>query len=120
MGDQYGPMVITTRPTRLEELKGKTIAIPGVLTTAFLALQLAIGKDQFKPVVVEFVQIPSFVKEGKADAGLIIHEGQLTYKTLGLHRVLDLGVWWQERTGLPLTYPYWSTPPINPIGSLST
>jgi 1,4-dihydroxy-6-naphthoate synthase len=102
MGDQYGPMVITTRPTRLEELKGKTIAIPGVLTTAFLALQLAMGKDQFKHVVVEFDQIPRFVKEGKADAGLIIHEGQLTYKSLGLHLVLDLGVWWQERTGLPL------------------
>jgi 1,4-dihydroxy-6-naphthoate synthase len=102
MGDQYGPMVVTTRPMRLEELKGKTIAIPGVLTTAFLALQLAMGKDQFKHVVVEFDQIPRFVKEGKADAGLIIHEGQLTYKGLGLHLVVDLGVWWQERTGLPL------------------
>ena len=102
MGDQYGPMVVTTRPMRLEELKGKTIAIPGVLTTAFLALQLALGKEQFKHVVVEFDQIPAFIKEGKADAGLIIHEGQLTYKSLGLHLAVDLGVWWQERTELPL------------------
>jgi 1,4-dihydroxy-6-naphthoate synthase len=81
-----------------------------VLTTAFLALQLAMGKAKpagetggaFNYVVVEFDQIPRFVKEGKADAGLIIHEGQLTYKSLGLHLVLDTGVWWQERTGLPL------------------
>src|SRR5207244_2479566 len=71
-------------------------------TTTFLALQLALGKNQFKHVVVEFDQIPKFVKEGNADAGLIIHEGQLTYKSLGLHLVVDLGVWWQERTGLPL------------------
>ena len=110
MGDQYGPMVVATRPMALSELKGKTIAIPGVLTTAFLALQLAMGKAKpagetggaFNYVVVEFDQIPRFVKDGKADAGLIIHEGQLTYKSLGLHLVLDTGVWWQERTGLPL------------------
>jgi 1,4-dihydroxy-6-naphthoate synthase len=110
MGDQYGPMVVATRPMELAELKGKTIAIPGVLTTAFLALQLAMGKAKpagetggaFNYVVVEFDQIPRFVKDGKADAGLIIHEGQLTYKSLGLHLVLDTGVWWQERTGLPL------------------
>jgi 1,4-dihydroxy-6-naphthoate synthase len=112
MGDQYGPMVVTTRPMTLEELKGKAIAIPGVLTTAFLALQLALGKGAgageqsqfgaFKYVVVEFDQIPHYVKQGRADAGLIIHEGQLTYKSLGLHLVVDLGIWWQERTGLPL------------------
>jgi 1,4-dihydroxy-6-naphthoate synthase len=110
MGDDYGPMVITTRPTELAALKGKTIAIPGVMTTAFLALQLALGKGApagetggaFQYVVVEFDEIPKYVKEGKADAGLIIHEGQLTYRSMGLHLVLDLGVWWKQRTGLPL------------------
>src|SRR4051812_12883962 len=102
MGDQYGPMVVTTRPMELGQLKGKKIAIPGVLTTAFLTLQLALGKGAFEYEVVEFDQIPQYVKDGKADAGLIIHEGQLTYKSMGLHLVVDLGVWWQERTGLPL------------------
>ena len=110
MGDDYGPMVIAPRPMRLEELRGKTIAIPGLLTTAFLALQLAIGKGKpvgetggaFQYTLVEFDQIPKQVKEGKVDAGLIIHEGQLTYQQLGLHLVLDTGVWWKQRTGLPL------------------
>ena len=110
MGDDYGPMVITTKPTDLASLKGKTIAIPGVMTTAFLTLQLALGKAKptgeaggaFNYVVVEFDQIPKYVKDGKADAGLIIHEGQLTYKSMGLHLVVDLGVWWKQRTGLPL------------------
>jgi 1,4-dihydroxy-6-naphthoate synthase len=109
MGDDYGPMVITTQPTDLANLKGKTIAVPGIMTTAFLALQLAIGKaapvgesGAFNYVVVEFDQIPRYVKDGKADAGLIIHEGQLTYQSMGLHLVVDLGVWWKHRTGLPL------------------
>jgi 1,4-dihydroxy-6-naphthoate synthase len=104
MGDKYGPMVITRQPTKIAELKGKTIAIPGELTTAFLTLQLCLGKakEAFKPVVVPFDQIPRFVKDGKADAGLIIHEGQLTFRQLGLHLVVDLGVWWFEQTGLPL------------------
>ena len=110
MGDEYGPMVITTRPTELAALKGKTIAIPGLLTTAFLSLQLALGKGKpagetggdFNYVVVEFDQIPQYVKDGKADAGLIIHEGQLTYQSMGLHLVVDMGVWWKQRTGLPL------------------
>jgi 1,4-dihydroxy-6-naphthoate synthase len=110
MGDDYGPMVIAPRPMRLEDLKGKTIAIPGLLTTAFLALQLAIGKGTpvgesggaFQYTLVEFDQIPKQVMEGKVDAGLIIHEGQLTYQSMGLHLVLDTGVWWKQRTGLPL------------------
>src|SRR5688500_5490475 len=104
MGDQYGPMVVAREPASVEQLRGKTIAIPGKLTTAFLALQLALGKEgeAFKAVVVEFDQIPRYVQDGKADAGLIIHEGQLTYKTLGLHLLLDLGVWWHQQTGLPL------------------
>jgi 1,4-dihydroxy-6-naphthoate synthase len=110
MGDDYGPMLIAPRPMNLSELKGKTIAIPGLLTTAFLALQLAIGKGKpvgegggaFQYTLVEFDQIPQQVKEGKVDAGLIIHEGQLTYQSMGLHLVLDTGVWWKARTGLPL------------------
>lgn len=104
MGDKYGPMVVTREPMTIDRLKGKTIAVPGKLTTAFLALQLCLGKagEAFQYQVVHFDQIPQFVKDGKADAGLIIHEGQLTYKTLGLHLVVDLGQWWFETTGLPL------------------
>src|SRR5258706_6385739 len=110
MGDDYGPMLIAPRPMDLAELRGKTIAIPGLLTTAFLALQLAIGRGKplgesggaFQYTLVEFDQIPQQVKEGKVDAGLIIHEGQLTYQSMGLHLVLDTGVWWKQRTGLPL------------------
>src|SRR5204863_5595149 len=102
MGDKYGPMVITKTPTTLADLRGKTIAIPGKLTTAFLALQLCMGKDSFKYEVVHFDQIPAYVRDGKADAGLLIHEGQLTYKQMGLNLVVDLGQWWFEKTGLPL------------------
>jgi 1,4-dihydroxy-6-naphthoate synthase len=97
-------MVITRQPTSLDDLRGKTIAIPGELTTAFLSLQLCLGKagEAFKYHVVEFDQIPAHVRDGKADAGLIIHEGQLTYRHLGLHLVVDLGAWWLQTTGLPL------------------
>lgn len=104
MGDKYGPMVIAREPMSVEQLVGKTIAIPGELTTAFLALQLCLGKagKAFQFEVVHFDQIPQFVKDGRADAGLIIHEGQLTYKTFGLHLVVDLGAWWHEKTSLPL------------------
>jgi len=104
MGDKYGPMVVTREPQKIADLKGKTIAIPGELTTAFLALQLCLGKagEAFRAVSVHFDQIPDYVKQGKADAGLIIHEGQLTYQKLGLHLVVDLGVWWHEQTSLPL------------------
>jgi 1,4-dihydroxy-6-naphthoate synthase len=101
----------------VEQLKGKHIAIPGKLTTAFLTLQLCIGQGaeksgtnpkseiqnpKFTYEVVEFDQIPKFVQQGKADAGLIIHEGQLTYQTLGLHLIVDLGQWWHTQTQLPL------------------
>jgi 1,4-dihydroxy-6-naphthoate synthase len=111
MGDGYGPMVIAKQPASLDSLKGKTIAIPGELTTAFLSLQLCIGKGvkkessrkgDFYYQTVHFDQIPAYVRDGKADAGLIIHEGQLTYRTLGLHLLVDLGVWWKAKTGLPL------------------
>jgi 1,4-dihydroxy-6-naphthoate synthase len=112
MGDKYGPMLIAREKMSLGNIKGKTIAIPGELTTAFLALQLCLGKGEkkgsgkgnaaFYYEVVHFDQIPAYVRDGKADAGLIIHEGQLTYKNLGLHLLLDTGVWWHEKTGLPL------------------
>ena len=112
MGDRYGPMVVAPKPYTLDDLRGKTIAIPGELTTAFLTLQLALGKaakrgtaatnPAFWYDVVHFDQIPAYVRDGKADAGLIIHEGQLTFKTLGLHLAVDLGVWWHDRTDLPL------------------
>jgi 1,4-dihydroxy-6-naphthoate synthase len=104
MGDRYGPMVVTRSPMILSELRGKTIAIPGKLTTAFLALQLCLGKagEAFQYKVVEFDRILNEVRDGRADAGLIIHEGQLTYRNQGLHLVVDLGAWWHEQTGLPL------------------
>ncbi|HSV14835.1 MAG TPA: MqnA/MqnD/SBP family protein [Tepidisphaeraceae bacterium] len=111
MGDKYGPMVIAREGMPLEALKGKTIAIPGDLTTAFLTLQLCLGKGAkrgsrqrgaFEYDVVHFDEIPKYIRDGKADAGLIIHEGQLTYQTLGLQLLVDLGMWWHQRTALPL------------------
>lgn len=106
MGDGYGPMLVTREPMTLDDLKAKKprIAVPGTLTSAFLSCQLALGKagEAFDYQVVMFDEIPQFVLNGGADVGLIIHEGQLTYKTMGLHLALDLGIWWQERTGLPL------------------
>lgn len=104
MGDNYGPMIVARQPMSLSDLKGKTIAIPGELTTAFLTAQLCLGKapQAFKYHVVPFDQILEHVRDGKADAGLIIHEGQLTFQNQGLHLIVDLGVWWMEKTGLPL------------------
>lgn len=104
MGDGYGPMVITRGKCDLASLRGKKIAIPGKLTTAFLALQLCLGKagEAFDYEVVMFDQIPAAVRDGKFDAGLIIHEGQLTYAQMGLNLVVDLGIWWRQKTGLPL------------------
>ncbi len=104
MGDGYGPRVVTREPMSIDGLRGKKIAIPGKLTTAFLTLQLCLGRagEAFDYDVVMFDEIPAAVQSGKYDAGLLIHEGQLTYQSLGLHLVVDLGVWWQEKTGLPL------------------
>jgi 1,4-dihydroxy-6-naphthoate synthase len=100
MGDNYGPIVVA-RNDGPREVKGRTIAIPGELTTAYLALQLY--ERDFAHVVVPFDQIEEFVAAGKADAGLLIHEGQLTYADSGLRKIVDLGEWWAERTGgLPL------------------
>jgi 1,4-dihydroxy-6-naphthoate synthase len=102
MGEQYGPIVVARDQMAPADLAGKTIAVPGLLTSAFLELQLAIGRIE-DPLVVPFDEVLETVAEGRADAGLVIHEGQLTYPSLGLELVLDLGEWWHELTGgLPL------------------
>src|SRR5947209_19417002 len=101
MGDRYGPMVVANRPLTTDDLKSVRIAVPGTLTTAFLTLRLLLPGG-FAHEVVPFDQILGAVADGRFDAGLIIHEGQLTFQNQGLHLVVDLGVWWQERTGLPL------------------
>jgi 1,4-dihydroxy-6-naphthoate synthase len=102
MGDGYGPLVVTREPHPVEWLWGKRVAVPGEMTTAFLALNLLLGRGQFKHEVVMFDRIIEHVAAGLADAGLIIHEGQLTYQKRRLHSVVDLGAWWQQETGLPL------------------
>ncbi len=101
MGDRYGPKLIAREPWTLDQIRGKTIAIPGTLTTAYLALRLCLGPDV--PVkTFPFDQIIPAVLDGRAEVGLIIHEGQLYYPDKGLHQVSDLGRWWFETTGLPL------------------
>jgi 1,4-dihydroxy-6-naphthoate synthase len=100
MGRRYGPIVVSQRPLSPEELRRETIAIPGTLTTAYLALKVCIG--EFSHAVLPFDQILGAVVEGRYGAGLLIHEGQLTYQDHGLVNSLDLGVWWHDRTGLPL------------------
>jgi 1,4-dihydroxy-6-naphthoate synthase len=103
MGDRYGPKLVARRPFSLDELRESrtTIAVPGLLTTACLALQLCLGKDT-PTVVTPFDQIIPAVLDGRAEVGLIIHEGQLYYPDKGLHQIVDLGQWWFEQTGLPL------------------
>jgi 1,4-dihydroxy-6-naphthoate synthase len=101
MGDKYGPMVVAREPFSLADLRSKKIAVPGTLTTAFLTLRLCLGSD-FQYEVLPFDQILDAVQVGEYEAGLIIHEGQLTYQNQGLKLIVDLGVWWQEKTGLPL------------------
>ncbi|MEW5976691.1 MAG: MqnA/MqnD/SBP family protein [Acidobacteriota bacterium] len=100
MGDRYGPLVVAETPMKPHDLKGKVIAVPGKMTTAFLILKLF--ESDFIPLVVPFDKVFESVTKGKADAGLIIHEGQLTYPSLGLHKVVDLGEWWHKETQLPL------------------
>jgi 1,4-dihydroxy-6-naphthoate synthase len=101
MGDRYGPMVVARRKYSVPELSKLRIAVPGTLTTAFLTLKLLLPEG-FAYEVVPFDQILTAVEAGEFDAGLIIHEGQLTYRNQGLHLAVDLGVWWQDQTGLPL------------------
>ena len=100
MGDRYGPLLVSETPMRPSEVKGKLIAVPGTMTTAFLILKLF--EPDFRHVVVPFDKVFELVDKRKADAGLIIHEGQLTFSTLGLHKVVDLGEWWHKETKLPL------------------
>ncbi|KXK38103.1 MAG: 1,4-dihydroxy-6-naphtoate synthase [Candidatus Hinthialibacteria bacterium OLB16] len=100
MGDGYGPMVIAKKDYSLSDLPNLRISVPGEMTTAFLALQLCIGRFNF--VVVPFDRIFEHVESGQSDAGLIIHEGQLTWNQRGLKLIVDLGAWWMESTGLPL------------------
>ncbi len=100
VGDGYGPMIVAPKAYTLDEVKKLKIAVPGTLTTAVLALKLFAPGIQTE--VVPFDKIMPAVLEGKYDAGLIIHEGQLTYDKSGLNRILDLGKWWRELTGLPL------------------
>ena len=100
IGDKYGPILVSKEKHTAEEIPNLKIAIPGELTSAFLALRIY-NKD-FEYIVVPFDEIIETVQKGKADAGLLIHEGQLFYKQMGLTKVLDLGEWWFEKTGLPL------------------
>jgi 1,4-dihydroxy-6-naphthoate synthase len=100
VGDGYGPLVVATHPMEPEEIKGKKIAIPGTMTTAYLSLK--IFEPDFELVIVPFDKILETVQSGAADAGLIIHEAQLTYNKVGFHRVLDMGKWWKDKFGLPL------------------
>jgi len=100
IGDKYGPILVTKEPRDASEISSMKIAIPGELTSAFLALR--IYNSDFKYVVAPFDEIIDMVKRGEVDAGLLIHEGQLFYNQMGLNKVLDLGEWWHEKTGLPL------------------
>jgi 1,4-dihydroxy-6-naphthoate synthase len=101
-GEGYGPVVVARRPLSLDELRETEIAIPGRLTTAFLGLRLALGTDDLRVRELPFDRVLDDVLSGRTEAGLIIHEGQLTYESLGLVKVLDTGEWWQAETGLPL------------------
>ncbi len=100
VGDGYGPMIIATHPMEPEELKGKRIAVPGLMTTAYLACKLL--QPDFEAVVTPFDKITDAVKERAVEAGLIIHEAQLTFDREGFHRVVDLGRWFKTSFGLPL------------------
>jgi len=100
IGDNYGPVLVAREPRSADDISSMKIAVPGTLTSAFLALRLF--NPDFEYEVVPFDQIIDAVEKGRVDAGLLIHEGQLFYQALGLYKVLDLGEWWHEQTGLPL------------------
>ncbi|MGH7622877.1 MAG: menaquinone biosynthesis family protein [Gemmatimonadaceae bacterium] len=100
MGDRYGPRLVARTPMSRADVRGKRIAVPGPLTTAYLALRLY--EPDFEPVMTPFDQIEDVVVNGDVDAGLLIHEGQLTFGDRGLHLVADMGEWWFQETGLPL------------------
>ncbi len=100
MGDKYGPRLVSREPLGREDLKGKTVAVPGEWTTAYLALKLY--EPEAEHVVVPFDEIMGYVARGEADVGLLIHEGQLTHESEGFHLIEDLGEWWYGETNLPL------------------
>lgn len=100
IGDKYGPILVSPEPREASDIPQMKIAVPGELTSAYLAMR--IYNRDFEHVVVPFDEIIDTVKAGKADAGLLIHEGQLFYQQLGMHKVLDLGEWWYDKTSLPL------------------
>ena len=100
MGDGYGPMLVSKEPMTRDDIAGRPIAVPGMMTSAYLALRLF--QPDFIPVVVPFDQIEQAILRKEVDAGLLIHEAQLTYKDDGLHLIADMGAWWLEKTGLPL------------------
>ncbi len=101
MGEaSYGPMVVARAPGLVESLRGATIAVPGLMTSAYLALRLCVG--DFTPQVMPFDRIMEAVEDGSAQYGLLIHEGQLTHAERGLHSIVNLGSWWHAQTGLPL------------------
>jgi 1,4-dihydroxy-6-naphthoate synthase len=100
IGDNYGPIVVSREMVSADDMSKLKVAVPGMLTSAFLALR--IFNSEFAYEIVPFDQIIEAVSEGRCDAGLLIHEGQLFYEKMGLHKVIDLGEWWHERTGLPL------------------
>jgi len=100
LGDGYGPITVSKQALSPDQLRGRKIAVPGKLTTSYLVLK--IYEPDFEAVVVPFDRIMEAVQEGSVDAGLLIHEGQLTYGSMGLHCAVDLGRWWKEQFGLPL------------------
>ncbi|HEY3040523.1 MAG TPA: MqnA/MqnD/SBP family protein [Pyrinomonadaceae bacterium] len=100
IGDKYGPILVSREPAKTSNISSLKIAVPGTLTSAFLALRILNSDFQYE--VVPFDKIIEAVQTGHCDAGLLIHEGQLFYESIGLHKILDLGEWWHERTGLPL------------------
>ncbi len=100
IGDNYGPILVSREPAKATDISKLKIAVPGTLTSAFLALR--IFNPDFQYEVVPFDKIIEAVQSGQCDAGLLIHEGQLFYESIGLHKILDLGEWWHEWTGLPL------------------
>src|ERR1700733_7430924 len=99
-GEGYGPIVVSSHPIKKTDLAGRKIAIPGALTTSYLALKLF--EPNVEVVTMPFDRILDAVRAKEVEAGLLIHEGQLLFSQMGLHKVVDLGVWWQESTGLPL------------------
>jgi 1,4-dihydroxy-6-naphthoate synthase len=100
IGDNYGPVLVSREPAKATDISKLKIAVPGMLTSAFLALRIFNADFQYE--VVPFDKIIEAVQSGQCDAGLLIHEGQLFYESIGLHKILDLGEWWHEWTGLPL------------------